>query len=876
MRDRDVGPAPIDWQREADRVVLGRYGPPGVLANDNLDVVQFRGDTGAYLRPAAGEASFNLLKMAREGLLLELRSAIVECRLRNAEVRRAGIRVRGESETRKINLRVVPVKAPGNGERCFLILFEDIPPAAWLIRDEGEPRSTGAASAGTGIARWFKRKTRGASAGGPSSSPEEQDAKTLRHELASTREYLQSVIEEQDASNEELKSANEEILSANEELQSTNEELETAKEELQSVNEELTTINDQLQNRNAELSQLNDDVNNLLASANVPMIAVSAGLRIRRFTPSAAKLLDVLPADVGRPIGNLRPAIDVPDLETLITEVIDTVRVHEREVRDREGRHHVLRIHPFRTADNRIDGAVVVLLDVEQVTLQAARLLQKAKLIDMSSDAIIVRDRDSVITFWNHCAQAMYGWTAEEAIGKDLHALLPTSSPVDGTEIDALLRSRNHWQGEATHTRRDGTRILVESSHVVNRAENGEVLGILEINRDITDRQRMIDDLARNATELAAADKRKNEFLAVLAHELRNPLTPLRNSVSFLSMIGGQGAEAIEAGKMIERNINHMARLVDDLLDVSRITRGHIELRRETTDIGATVKESAREFQAIAHTANQELTVRLPSQSLYVDADPLRLTQIVENLLHNAIKFTDGDGKIEVMLERDDGYAVLKVRDSGIGIAAENLSRIWEPFVQADTSLERVRGGLGIGLTLVRSLVERHGGTVAVHSDGTGKGSEFIVRLPIVDGKPVAAKTDRAPQSKVEPVALSGRRILIVDDNIDAANSLASLLNMMDNDARTANDGPGALRLAGEYRPDIVLLDIGLPGMNGYDVARELRRGLGDGKTLIIAVSGYGSREDLQRAVEAGFDAHFVKPMEIAELEAFVASRQGA
>jgi CheY-like chemotaxis protein len=169
-----------------------------------------------------------------------------------------------------------------------------------------------------------------------------------------------------------------------------------------------------------------------------------------------------------------------------------------------------------------------------------------------------------------------------------------------------------------------------------------------------------------------------------------------------------------------------------------------------------------------------------------------------------------------------------------------------------------------------------HGGTVAVHSDGTGKGSEFIVRLPIVDGKPVAAKTDRAPQSKVEPVALSGRRILIVDDNIDAANSLASLLNMMDNDARTANDGPGALRLAGEYRPDIVLLDIGLPGMNGYDVARELRRGLGDGKTLIIAVSGYGSREDLQRAGESGFDAHFVKPMEIAELEAFVASRQGA
>ncbi len=854
-RNKEPQPAPVDWQREADRAVLGRYAPPGVLVNDNLDVLQFRGETGAYLKPAAGEASFNVLRMAREGLLLELRSAIAECRTRNAEVWRGGIRVRGESRTRKIDLRVVPVKAPGSSEQCFLVLFEDV----------------AALSAGARVARWFRRAA-GAAAGKTSSVHETQDSKSLRRELATTREYLQSAIEDQDASNEELKSANEEILSANEELQSTNEELETAKEELQSVNEELTTINEQLQNRNTELSRLNDDINNLLASANVPMVAVSTDLRIRRYTPSAAKMFNVLPADVGRPIGNLRPSIDIPDLEALIAEVVDTVQVREREVLDREGRHHLLRIHPFRTADNRIDGAVVVLLDVEQVTAQAARLRQMAALIDHSSDAIIGRDRDSVIRSWNHGAREMYGWTATEAVGKVSHALLQSSSP-GGTDIDALLRSLDRWQGDVTHARRDGTRVLVESRHVVYRAANGDVLGILEINRDITGRQRMIDELASNAAELAVADRRKNEFLATLAHELRNPLTPLRNGIHVLDMIGSQELEAIAARDAIKRSIEHMTRLIDDLLDISRITRGHIELRRETADIGATVKDAVAEFQAMAEAANKKLTVRLPREPLYVDADAMRLTQVVENLLHNAIKFTEEGGKVEVALTQDDGQAVLKVRDSGIGVAPEDLSRIWEPFAQVDTSLERARGGLGIGLTLVRTLVELHGGSVAVHSAGVGKGSEFVVRLPSVAGQRARAKTDRALQSKAQPVALSGHRILIVDDNSDAANSLASLLSLMDNDVRTANDGPEALRIAAEYGPEIILLDIGLPGMNGYDVARALRRDSANGRPLIIAVSGYGSREDMKRSVEAGFDAHFVKPMEISALQEFLAAQ---
>ncbi|HEX9302399.1 MAG TPA: chemotaxis protein CheB [Casimicrobiaceae bacterium] len=858
--------ARVDWQREADRVILSHYAPPAVLVNDDLEVVHFHGETGAYLKPPTGEASFNFLKMAREGLFPELRSALTECRARGEEVDRRNVRIRGESETRTVDLRVLPVRVPGNGEACFLVAFEDaghamptrVPAASGLAR--GRPRRSPLAR----VARWFRRRSAGERAGEIAPPAEGQDAAAVRQELVSTRDYLQSVIEEQDASNEELKSANEEILSANEELQSTNEELETAKEELQSVNEELTTINEQLQNRNAELSRLHDDVSNLLASANVPMVSVGIDLRIRRATPAAAKLLNVLPTDVGRPLGNLKPAVDIPDLEALIAEVIASVQVRQREAHDRDGRHYLVRIYPYRTADNRIDGAVVVLLDVEEVTEQAARLRQKAELLEMSSDAIIVRDRDSVITFWNHGAEMMYGWTAKDAIGQITHALLQTRQPLTGADIDAMLLSYDRWQGEITQTTRDGATIVVESRHVVHRDQTGQVLGILEINREITERKRMID-------ELAAADRHKNEFLAMLAHELRNPLTPLRNGMEVLRRIGSHASEAVETQAMIERNIGNMARLIDDLMDVSRITRGDIELRKEAVDIVASINDVVAELDVLPSGGRRRIATHLPAEPVSVDADPVRLGQIIENLLHNALKFTSETGEIDVSLADENGQAVLRIRDSGAGLRAEDLPRIWEMFERGGGAAIGKRSGLGIGLTLVQRLVQLHGGSVEAKSAGEGMGSEFTVRLPVIARAP-SERRDRGRKSEPEPDALTGHRILVVDDNVDASKSFAQLLEIMGNEVRTAGDGPEALRRAREFQPDLVLLDIGLPGMDGYAVARELRRA--DGKALIVAVTGFGAEEDLRRSADAGFDMHFVKPMAIADLQAFVASRR--
>ena len=362
-----------DWQREADRTLLRIYAPAGVLVNNHLDILQFRGRTGLYLEPAPGEPSHNLLRMAREGLFPELRNAIDECRQKNAAVRRPGVRVRGNGQALEIDLHIVPVKLLGISEGCFLILFEEdrSPANRAVFSGSNSPGAAGARpTPATGwLGRWFVRSPARTPASADGALSDDRAEAELKKELASTRDYLQCVIEQKDTANEELKSANEEILSSNEELQSTNEELTTAKEELQSVNEELTTTNEQLHHRNLGLNRLNDDLTNLLHSANVPIVILGSDLCIRRFTPVAGKVLNLLPTDVNRPIDDIKPTLDIPDLEQLLLEVIDTVQVREREVRDRDGRWHALQIHPYRTADNKIDGAVIVLLDIHQAKI---------------------------------------------------------------------------------------------------------------------------------------------------------------------------------------------------------------------------------------------------------------------------------------------------------------------------------------------------------------------------------------------------------------------------------------------------------------------------------------------------------------------------
>jgi signal transduction histidine kinase/ActR/RegA family two-component response regulator len=374
-----------------------------------------------------------------------------------------------------------------------------------------------------------------------------------------------------------------------------------------------------------------------------------------------------------------------------------------------------------------------------------------------------------------------------------------------------------------------------------------------------------LTELQRAEAQLRDIDRRKDEFLATLAHELRNPLAPMRNALQILRLRGGDKAVEQVRG-MMERQLAQMVRLIDDLLDVSRITRGKLALRKERVDLAAIVADAVDTARPHIEASGHELDVSLPPEPIYLDADPVRIAQVLSNLLNNAAKYTERGGRVWLTADLRDGEVEVCVGDTGIGIPAESLKSIFEMFAQVDRSLERSHGGLGIGLTLVKRLVEMHGGSVEARSDGVGMGSEFIVRLP------AARIPARGGEANGDTLETSGDRyrILVADDNRDAAESMGMLLRIMGNEVRIVGDGVEAVEEAAAFRPDVVLLDIGMPRMNGYEAARRIRQQHWGKEMLLVAVSGWGQDEDKRRAIEAGFDRHLTKPVEFPHLQALI------
>lgn len=380
------------------------------------------------------------------------------------------------------------------------------------------------------------------------------------------------------------------------------------------------------------------------------------------------------------------------------------------------------------------------------------------------------------------------------------------------------------------------------------RNASGTIVKWVGMNSDITER--------KHAEEaLREADRRKDEFLATLAHELRNPLAPIRNAVQIMNLRAPPDPALQSARDMIERQVVQMIRLIDDLLDMSRVTTGKLTLRKERLLLSGIVQDALD--TARPHVGHR-LTVALPSEPLSVHGDPVRLTQILVNLLHNACKYTEKGGAIRLTAERDGAQVAVRVKDSGIGIAPEHLPRLFEMFSQVEPARQSAKGGLGIGLALARRLVEKHGGAIAAHSEGIGKGSEFIVRLPVAEA-PLAA----SPGARTKDAgALAGQRVLVVDDMEDAAESLATLLRLSGNEVQTAHDGRDALEKARNFRPGIALLDIGMPGMDGYDACRAIRSEPWGKDIIVIALTGWGQEEDRRKSEQAGFDGHLVKPVD--------------
>jgi PAS domain S-box-containing protein len=424
-------------------------------------------------------------------------------------------------------------------------------------------------------------------------------------------------------------------------------------------------------------------------------------------------------------------------------------------------------------------------------------------------------------------------------------------------------RTGGQWDIEHRFKGVDGQWHPVLARGVPVRNEQGEITGWAGINLDIS-RLKQVEEKLRDA------DRRKDEFLATLAHELRNPLAPIRNSLQILKMPRVDAATVQQTRDIMERQVQHLVRLVDDLLDVSRVMRGKIELRKERVELASVVARAVETAKPLIEVQGHTLDIAVPAESLLLDADPVRLTQVFGNLLTNAAKYTEANGRIWLSARRDGGHAVLSIRDTGIGIAPDMLPHVFELFVQADHTSTRAQGGLGIGLTLVKNLVEMHGGTVEARSSGLGGGSEFVVTLPLV--VPVSTPANGSDRDGFRaPPATSGYRLLVVDDNRDAALSLAVLLRLQGHDVQVAHDGPTALQVAMRFQPDLMFLDLGMPRMDGYEVARRIRSTPELSRIKLAALTGWGQQEDRRRTAEAGFDHHLVKPPEPKLVEALLA-----
>jgi PAS domain S-box-containing protein len=628
-----------------------------------------------------------------------------------------------------------------------------------------------------------------------------------------------------------------------------------------------------LERENAERAAAARLLASIVESSHDAIVSKSLDGIIQTWNSAAEQLFGYTAEQaVGRPITLIIPPERADEEDQIIARIragqrvdhFDTVRLRS----DGQPVHVSLTISPVRDEGGRIVGASKIARDIaERKQAEAALGESERRFRTLAGHApvgIFQTDAEGNCLFVNERWCAMAGMSPEQARGQGwVNALHPEDRDRIRQEWYESAQAGQEFASEYRFRTPQGEIAWLSGSAVVLRDEVGQVTGYIGTVTDITERKQA-------EQELQDADRRKDEFLATLAHELRNPLAPIRNALELLRREDGHGTVAEQSRKMMERQVGQMVRLIDDLIDVSRISRGKIDLRRQRVELEVAVRSAVEATRPLVEAEAHELTVALPPEPIYLDADQTRLTQVFSNLINNAAKYTESGGHIWLSAERQGGEVAVSVRDTGIGIPAEHLPRLFEMFSQVAPALERSQGGLGVGLSLVRGLVRLHGGSVEAHSGGPGRGSEFIVRLPVTDDSvPRAAPEEREVGS--EPHRGPKSRILVVDDNRDAADSLATMLRMMGNDVRTAYDGLEAVQAAATFRPDVLLLDIGLPRMNGYEAARHIREQPWGRSMALIALTGWGQEEDRRRALDAGCDHHLTKPADPAALQKLLA-----
>ena len=816
--------------------LLDRFMPPGFLIDEDRMLVDSFAGAEKFLHVRRRRPSSNLLDLLDEDLRSVVSGAMQRALKEKTAVAYSGVRIQTEHGEQRCTITAEPLLHPRTGTRHVIVTFRELSGPSSEPQPDAQP----------------------APAHIPLSQASRERMDTLESELAYTRETLQATIEELETSNEEMQATNEELVASNEELQSTN-------EELHSVNEELYTVNAEYQQKIAELRELNADMAHLIEGTDVGTVFLDKDLRIRRFTSRIASVFRFQPHDIGRQITDFSHNIVRPSLIDEIERTRSEGVVVEDEVRDRAGTPFFLRILPYQVAKAsgdttapQIAGVVLTLTDISALDRARSRLAQLSAIVESSDDAIVGKALDGTIVTWNHGAEMLLGYSAEEVVGKNISLLMPDGETdpfihkiQDGERIQHV-RSRQR--------RKDGT--VIEMSVTISPIydREGKLTGISSIGRDISpilEAQHKIETLLEQAEEAA---RRREQFIAMLSHELRNPLAAVLNATALLSDRQLQPSTQQRCYAVIDRQAHHMKRLLDDLLDVSRITRGKFELRLDRVDLRQPIEAAIEATSPLFNERGVKLEHVLPDQPMPMRGDTNRLMQVLVNLLSNAANYSPRHSVVQLLVTIVDGAGLIRVIDHGVGIEAELQQKIFELFVQSEQRLDRSRGGLGVGLSLARSIVELHGGTITVASEGAGRGSEFTVRLPLggaTQGIPAMARTRTG-----EP-----RRILVVDDQPDSREMLRMLLESRDHVVIDASDGPTAIDLIERERPDIAFIDIGLPSMNGYEVAQAIRARAHLASTRLVALTGYGATTDIVAARDAGFDDHVIKPAQLDALE---------
>ncbi|CAN5569540.1 chemotaxis protein CheB [soil metagenome] len=815
-----------------DQVVL-----PSVLIDASHNILHLSENVGKFLMPGSGMPSVNLLDNMQPELRTELRTALYQATHADKPVKTHAIAIqRGNSQM----LVQMTVRVFGQEEKesaRTLVMFEEVPEKSSDLVLEGLDQA------------------------------HQLVISQLEAEIRQLKEDLQETIEQTETSTEELKASNEELQAINEELRSATEELETSKEELQSINEELTTVNFELKVKVDEANMMNDDLQNLIMSSDIAMVFVDRSLHIKRFTPQAASIFNLIESDIGRSLLDITHKLDYKLMTDDVAGILKTLTLVERPISSRDGKHYLARIRPYRTADDHIDGVVLSFVDVTALHQAEEKLREGEERLRIAAEttrdyAIITIDEEGFITSWNMGARRLFGYEQQEIVGQPFFIIFTPEDRAAGAPDDELRSAREEGRSldERWHLRKDGTTFFC--SGVVTRLE-GKMGGYAKIARDITESKTQ----QASRDELLAMEKQANElkdqFLAVMSHELKHPLNLIQvNAELLLSQPEVRTLpEVVRAGETIRSAVASQTKIIDDLLDLSRARTGKMTLRLAPVDLDELAALIAAAAREAASKKGLTLQYTCDAKNVIALCDRVRTEQILWNLINNAIKFTPEGGRITVQLALDDELAKFTVTDTGQGIKADFLPKIFGMFVQApDQKAASANTGLGVGLTLVRELTVAQGGKVLADSAGLNKGATFSVWLPL-------AKT-RLQDKKAPATAgnLKGLHILVVDDMIDLLEPFAALLSLEGATVDMATSGQQALEILDKNAYDLLISDIGMPSMDGYDLIRNIRKRPGLSNLKAIALSGYGRQVDTVRALQSGFNAHLSKPATVAHI----------